>query len=365
MACVFPVILGGCGRDWESNYAVMSEDNIHILYDLESLDIPDEAAIYSAEWYAADAQLLKENLFVNAVDEEMSLAEGDAWYAYIKDDGRDITEALILYDPSRDARMKGGFTYALLDTGREYRKVAQFYPGHPGNISQVMRYDLTEDFRQDADLEFMSADNAVQYIESIFSAVGAPTVKPMAVYALDTGTLNAHETLWPETESRCSDWTKDEEAYLVQLAQVVDGIPLVDHIWVNDVRSEITETTVYAVLSQRGIEDMHIENAVQILNAGEQGKIISPGEAESLMLQYYSRGLAVSDIYVEEMNLRYVGVVGRDGLTLIPAWIFCIGRECHGTMGDNEAEYREYEHFVINAITGDRIESMSALDGRS
>ncbi|MCM1543250.1 MAG: hypothetical protein NC121_18610 [Blautia sp.] len=365
MACVFPLILGGCGRDWENNYEAVSEDNIHILYDLEALDNPGEAAIYSAEWYAADAQLLKENLFVNAVDEEMSLAEGNAWYAYIEDGGRDVTEALILYDPSHDAGMHGGFTYGLLGTGRDYRNVAYPYPGHPDNISQIKGYDIAGDFRQDADLGFLSADSAVQYIESVFSAVGAPTVKPMAVYALDADTLNAHEALRHETEPRDSGWTKEEEAYLVQLAQMVDNIPLADHMWVNDARSEVTETPVYAVLSQKGIEDMHIENAVQNLDVVEQGEVLSPEEAESLMLQYYTRGIAVSEIYVEEMNLRYVGVADRDGLTLIPAWIFCISRDGHGAMGDEEAKYREYEHFVIHAITGDRIEAMSAMDGRS
>ncbi|MCM1065568.1 MAG: hypothetical protein NC420_14085 [Eubacterium sp.] len=365
IVCVFSLILVGCGRDWESNYEAVSEDNVHILYDLEALDSPGEAAVYSAEWYAADAQLLQENLFVNAVDEEMSLAEGNAWYAYIEDGGKDVTEALILYDSSHDAGMKGGFTYGLSGTGRGYHNVAYPYPGHPSNISQIMGYNFTEDFRQDANLGFLSADSAVQYIESVFSAVGAPTVKPTAVYALDADTLNAHEALRHETKPRDSDWTKEEEAYLVQLAQVVDNIPLADHMWVNDVRSEVTETPVYVVLSQKGIESMHIENAVQVLDVVEQGEVLSPEEAESLMLQYYTRGIAVSDIYVEEMNLRYVGVVGRDGLTLIPAWIFCISRDHHGAMGDEEAKYREYEHFVIHAITGDRIEAMSALDGRS
>ena len=104
----------------------------------------------------------------------------------------------------------------------------------------------------------------------------------------------------------------EEEAYLIQFRQVVDGIPLADHSWASIRRADPTEMWAETIVSARGLIYAHMQNAVTIGQKLEKSQLISPQEAEDVCLS----------------ELRKEGFVWKGSqLELIPAWVFCIARE--------------------------------------
>lgn len=330
-------------------------DNIRILYDITAVAAPKEASFYLAEWYSPETELIKEKLLKGKVLSETLYAEG---MQYITEEE---SEYLTLYD--RSGMRNGGFSYILSGQNGvripDYQNVVNLNPGHPDLTEQRHGYRKSEDFALSGDFEFMSAEAAAGQVSGLLSELGVPAFSVKSVLALDRDTLNAHEKL-RVSQSEEKVWKKEDEAYLIWFSQVIDDIPLIDHAWTGQ-RIQATEVTMSALLSPKGLLKLNIENMVTPVREEKKESLLSPQEAERLMLEKYTPAAAAVKICAEKMELAYVGVTCEEGIKLIPAWVFCIGRELTD-YNDGERNYTglyEYEHFVVNAATGEEIITMN------
>ena len=365
------LLLSGCGivTDAAPNYVL---GKIHFLYDRDAVAEREEASVYSGTYYQAQLAPLQEHLLRNQASEPEGNAFGRAFYMEDPDSG--TLEHLIIYDIGSEAGVYGGFTYGLMPqqdraSGKQksYLDVAALWPGHPPTTGLLHDYDTTEDFSRQADLDFLTMDEAAEAFQALAADCGLPAVQRDEIYALDADTLQKHSDLYAECmrEQNALDaasvtWEKEDEAYLLQFVQVVDGIPLMDHIWCTDLDSRsagVLETTVYGVLSRDGLISLNIYGTVALNEEKERQALLSAQEAEALFLAKYDDSTRLSDLYAESLSLEYVIQLGGDGLLLVPAWVFCLSQE--GPVMDSAPEEsvatKDYDHYVINAATGEEI----------
>lgn len=305
----------------------------------------------------------------------------------MEDPDTGMLEHLILYDTGSEAGVYGGFTYGILPqqddaagSSKNYQDVANLWPGHPDNTKLLYNYNTTEDFSRQADLDFMTMDEAAEMFQALAADCGLPAVQRDEIYALDMDTLQKHSALYADTMQKLKDpdadatqeqddlaaasvtWEKEDEAYLLQFAQVVDGIPLMDHMWCTDLASRnagILETTVYGVLSGDGLISLDVSGVVSLKEELERRPLLSAQEAEELFLAKYDDGTRLSDLYAESLSLEYVIQLDGDGLLLVPAWVFCLSQDRldENLVSGESTSIKDYGHYVINAATGNEIKS--------
>lgn len=367
------LLLSGCGidKDAASNYV---SGKIHLLYNRDAVTERKDAPVYSGTYYQAQLAPLQEHLLRGQVSEPEQNAFGCAFYMEDPDSGR--SEHLIIYDIGSEAGVYGGFTYGISPrqdsasgNPKSYQDVAAPSPEHPITTTQIYGYDAIEDFSRQADLDFLTMDEAAETFQALAADCGLPAVQRKEIYALDMDTMQKHSDLAADTmqEQNGLDeapvtWEKEDEAYLLQFVQVVDGIPLMDHMWCTDLASRnagILETTVYGVLSGDGLISFYACGAVSLKEELERQPLLSAREAENLFLAKYDDGTRLSDLYADSLSLEYVIQLDGDGLLLVPAWVFCISQDklAEDLISGESASIKEYDHYVINAATGNEIKS--------
>lgn len=360
-------ILCGCGQEANADSEEIEDEYLHIMYDIDQIETREEASVYFADWYKPDEELLKEQLLENDVSGEELHALGKSIYT---GSVSEPWEVLLVYDGGEAfgeiSGVLGGFGYSLIykedKAVKNYQDVVTISAGHPDNVEQLLKYNSRADFAEFGELAFMDVQRAAEQAESVLQACGAPQIQIDTVYALDVDTLREHEqlrqTYIEETEEPVV-WEKEDEAYLMLLSQMIDGLPLINHLWDTNTRGpgEATETEITAILSENGILSIRMMGAVTVLEESELCELITPQEAEQLFLQEYGKAFLISDLYAEKLELEYVSLVSGDRLKLVPAWVFCVARE-HET--DDMVTVKAYEHFIVNAVTGERI--LSAVE---
>lgn len=360
----------GCGREATAVSAEPEDEYLHFLYDIKQIEAREEASVYIADWYRPDEELLKERLLENDIWGEELNAVGKSIYAGPIEEPWKSWEVLIVYDGGaafgEASGVLGGFHYALNYKGekemKNYQNVVITSAGHPENVEQLLKYNSRADFAAFGELAFLDVQTAVEQVESVLQECGAPQVQIDTVYTLDVDTLTEHEqrrqTCIEETKEPMA-WEKEDEAYLMLFSQAVDGLPLINHLWDTNTRGpgEATETEITAILSESGILNISMTGAVTVQEECEKCELITPQQAEQLFLEEYGRAFLISDLYVEKLELEYVSLVSGDKLKLVPAWVFCVAREQEI---DDMATVKAYEHFIVNAVTGERI--LSAVE---
>ncbi len=377
LAGVLAGMLAGCGREASGESSLAANEKIHILYDIEGLEIPEEASVYTGDWYRADEELVERALLqyevygteVHAIGK--SLFTGDAA-------GERPWEVLVFYDEGEafgtKSGVQGGFAYSLRildgEDTPDYQTLVSYWPGHPDLAEQRYPYNARKDFQQFGELDFMGTEEAVRYVEGILEECGVPPMGIGNLYALDVDTLNAHAAMRQKQglESE-GGYAKGEEAYLLQFVQTVEGIPIVDHRWYTAISSEDDSseyTQQYALVWEKGLLGLTLDGLVEVGEELERKALIGPERAEEALLERYAGEYLASDIYLEELELNYVLLARENRQKLVPAWVFCIARDVEHE--DNETggaiTVKEYEHFVVNAITGEEITSSEVLSGK-
>lgn len=354
------ISLQGCGR---RDVSVRNENqDIQFLYDIEEIPQMDEAFVYSAEPYRADEGMLCDIFLQDDVESEVLDAMGRMYYTE--------SEAMHFYLREQDAGMYGGFDYSLLPHAqnmgtKSYQDIVVDDTEHPDLVEQNIGDVARADFAKWTDLDFQSVDKTLSDIENIMNAALLPGMQVAEVYSLDAGTMNEHASIpSPSGEEKPQiAWTKEDEAYLIYYEQVVDGIPLMNHIWTEEVRSTATETPITITYSVEGIVSFHVGGMVDELQKLEKYPLLTPGEAETSMANAYQAVAQVSEIEVEEMGLKYVVLYQEEDekLILVPAYVFCIA--VNGTSEDFYTDemvpVKNYEHYVVNAINGERMVNAS------
>lgn len=356
------VSLSGCGGEGDAMPPITSDipNNVHILYNMDEIAPIEEAAIYYGTYIDSDASLLQGSLLRYPVVEEGVNAFGKYFYCTEKDD---VIEILQLYDGGAEAGIysgvNGGFSYSFWGNGQRgnYGQIVSMSTGHPDNIEQIYGYTTRADFKQGAELDFMGLEEASGLIEGIARDCHLPEMQLGTVYALDVETLRKHDEMRMENSSEAvdADWEKSDEAYLFFYEQAIDGIPLMNHIWDETIGRRLT-TYMMVQVSKDGIFNIEMRNWVNLTGEEEKQTLIAPQEAEAILLETYSRSLQISEIYFEDLRLNYVGLVNGEDWMLVPAWVFCISKdfETEDIAGES-VTVRQYEHYVVNAVTGEHI----------
>ena len=349
------LLLSGCGIDKDAapNFAA---GNIQIMYDRDAIAEKEEAAVYSAVYYQADSSSVQGRLLQYDIVGTELTAVGRSIHTEEAEHGAE--EYLIIYDGGEEmgvySGVYGGFSYLLLTPDRkDYSYAVSYYPGHPDNVAQIQGSTFMEDFATDRDLDFMTAEEAAEMLETVAAECGLPEMQVERIYSLDAETLQEHYRLAGLSEN----WEKSDEAYLIHLTQMIDGIPMMNHSWHEDGGSG--RIGACGVLSEDGILSVVVSDVVAITGEAEKQMLLSAEAAEEILRARYEEAVYLSDVCAEAMELRYVIQQDKNQLKLTPAWVICMSRDfIREQIGSGEpVTVKEYEHCVINAVTGELIES--------
>ncbi len=353
-------------------------EKLHVMYEIAEVKAVDEASSYQVEWIQAEKEKTEQALLHSEIVSETL----DAFGLRIETKSNGTEELLYLLDGGKsiglDSSESGGIIYyCLKKDGKEipmYSSQINVFPGHPGSTEQLIGDTSCADFSLDKELEFADRTQTADDMKKLLENIGGIDLEISRIYSLDRKTLQEHaeqrqERKAIEREAEESDYTEngteefteekmaEAEAYLIQLRQVVDGIPLADHCWTNETRPMATEMCAQAIVSEDCLEHAEIISAVTIKQEAAKSQLISPQEAESIYLEELKKTILVSDLYVENLELNYVVVQNGKQLEMIPAWIFCIAKEVKTDPVEPEGKdtVLMYDHMVINAETGERI----------
>lgn len=356
-------VMGCGGKEMPEQESAGAEidgsENIMISYDISQIEDLEAAYIYKADYYKPDEELLKAQLLHGEVTKEEPNAVGKTFQT---DDTGSGKEGLTIYSIGQSEEgMFGGFLYSCHKNGKEYQDIISIGADHPDRVEQIQQYNARKDYSCDSDLDFMSREEVQAYAADMIEKCQLPEMEIRMIYALDQDTMQKHREMAAETNTDIDTsvrWEKDDEAYLLQLNEVIDGIPVMDHYWEfsETARSyEPTEVPVEMIVSKDGIVNLNIVDAVEVQGQGEKCTLIGAEEAEELFLSVVKEIAQTTKLTAEESELKYLVLHEGDELVLRPAWVFCVFRD---TVDEDEmVPVKEYEHYVFDAVTGERLRS--------
>lgn len=139
------------------------------------------------------------------------------------------------------------------------------------------------------------------------------------------------------------------------LRQTIDNIPLTNINWQQGIieEREATETQIELFYSKDGLIRITARRIYEIIEGGEDKKLIGGANALNTVLAQYSNVILKNPTRIISMELNYVGTVSNNNYNLTPAWVICVAEQNE----DDEFNvlYDSYSYYVINAITGERI----------
>lgn len=334
-------------------------DNFSVDIDIEKVTSRDTAKIYKARFLEFDKDKLADRLISGEIVNTKILAEGH-WFEAFGSKGK---EYLVVFDGGKslgiDSGVEGGFIYSC--HSNEYDKLSyiiQDAPGPPNKQAQIDKYPLKSNYSSFEDLSFMTYEDALSEVKKILDSIDFPEFEVSESYSLDSDTMAKNYELYLKNVDGRKDeysFTKDNECYFFVLRQVIDGIPLANVYWHQGIRGpgEVTETKITLFYSKDGLIAMRASGIYEIIEEGEDEKLINSTKALDIVIDNYSNAVLKSPTRITSMELNYVGVISKNNYKLIPAWVFCIAEERE----DEEFKtlYDLYDYFVINAITGERI----------
>ncbi|WP_062107426.1 hypothetical protein [Bacillus niameyensis] len=344
-----------------------------IDFDLTEVQLLDSAKIYKASILEIDENLAVEKLLKGEIVDKKNYAEGP-WYE--ADKGKE-KEYLTVYDGGKslgmDSGVHGGINYSLVKEDAFFQNklstVVENSPGPPGNIAQQYGFNLKSDYGSMDNLSFKDYNDALAEIEELLATIGFPKITVAETYSLDLKTMLEHDVLYEKSKSYFGIeeeyiWSKDDEAYLFFFQQVIDGIPLSNKGLYEISGKEINSTPIDIWYSKDGISNITASNLLKVTNSGEEKQLISGAEALKPIIDSYSEILLENETRIFSMELNYVAILQKDdSYELIPAWIFGIAETSDwpdGSTGES-VTLDSYSYYVMNAITGEKIERASDL----
>ncbi len=341
-------------------------DNFSIGFDAADVKSVDSARIYKAVPLELDANEVAEKLLKRESVSTKVYAEGP----YFETGDETFKEHLYVFDGGKsfgiDSGVVGGLSYSVVINGERIRNkhgtVIRVAPGPPDDIiAQRWKYDLKSDYASFADLSFMSYKDALAAVEELlYDTLGFPELEVAEAYSMDLETMLKHYELYKAAGGKKEiTFSKDDECYVFFFRQVIDGIPVVNIHWKDATFGEtIPVTSVEVFYTKDGVRDIYAIDLLDIVEGGENKPLISAAKALQVVIDDYSEIILENETIVESMELCYVGVPVKNGYELVPAWVFRIVETVKFTnqADGNVYSYDSYSYYVVNAITGDRIE---------
>jgi len=347
-------------------------DNFSIGFNAADVKSVDSAKIYKAVPLELDANEVAEKLLKREIVSTKVYAEGP-WF---ETGDETFKEYLCVYDGGKsfgvDSGVVGGLVYSVVINGElidsKQGMLIAGDPGPPDSIAQEWGYNLKSDYASFADLSFMTYKDALAAVEELlYDTLGFPELEVAEAYSMDLETMLKHYELYVESRSDFGGekaeeitLTKDDECYVFFFRQVIDGIPLANVRWqkVTIGMKVAPAPSVKVYYTRDGVRGISAGGLYDIIEGGEDKPLISGAAALKKVIDDYSKVFLENQTRVIAMELCYVGVMAQDGYELIPAWIFCIAEatKVKDPVDGTENSYDSYSYYVVNAITGDRIE---------
>ncbi len=341
-------------------------DNFSIGFNAADVKSVDSAKIYKAVPLELDADEVAKKLLKREIVSTKVYAEGPQF----ETSDNELKEYLTVFDGGKsagvDSGVVGGLNYSVIINGEwldsKQGMVIAGDPGPPDSIAQKWGYNLKSDYASFADLSFMSYKDALAAVEELlYDTLGFPELEVAEAYSMDLETMLKHYELYKAAGGKKEiTFSKDDECYVFFFRQVIDGIPLANVRWqkITISRKIAPVPTVKVYYTRDGVRRISAGGLYDIIEDGEDKPLISAAAALKKVIDDYSEVFLENQTRVIAMELCYVGVMAQDGYELIPAWIFCIAEaiKVKDPVDGTENSYDLYTYYVVNAITGDRIE---------
>lgn len=354
LMCVF---LCSCGNYPVEGDLPAGQSELFFMYDVDEIEAPGEASVWSAQWAEWDNEILCDTLLHK---EPVTTDEDDPFGLRIHA-GNEDSDYEVLIIGERGKHLEGGMAYGIFyPSGFEgigdYQGVVSLDGWHPESTTQLYRYNDNADF-SDQELGIMSSDEALQVVQEILEDCGMSGMRNVVMLSLDADTLNMHEDMRKaEPQSAAGGkWTEKDEAYYMRYVQTVEDIPVMNHEWCTGYVD--SRTDVMALVNAEGLLELSVHFIVNPIERGDRAKLITPRQAQESLKEYYNQTIIDNPIWVESQCLYYISLRDKTDIKLIPAWVFCIAQEYdQGEYGGEPGVMlMDYSHYVIDAITGERL----------
>lgn len=346
-------------------------ENFTFDLSLDTVNTPRSARIYSGQEILFDVQTAKTHLLRREIVDTKNYAEGP-WFETGDDTFR---EHLCVYD---NAVSKGGLIYNVtVNSIHLPSKLSRVIVDEPGPKEAYGRTDSDlkkSDFQSGSDLDFRSFTEVTAALMQILQKTGFPDMEIAETYSLDLQTMETQYAIFKQELSRYISeedtatmqeetglvWSKDDECYLFILRQLIDQIPVMNQSWQgrgatsSPAGNPMPATRADAYWSKDGLIQLSAYNLYSLKESSEPQKLIPPDQAITVLLEDYSRSIITRPTWIKSVELCYVAEPGQDKalLTLIPAWIICVGEQITIIDGTEEMTDENYTFEVIHAIDG-------------
>lgn len=327
-------------------------DNLTLSFDPAKVVSKGTAAVYDVAPIRFSADKLIPALMIGDVSETVSYAEGMQYrsekggqrdYLTVYDDGESFgtqsgTDGGFNYNLERDGVMAASKLQSVISSNRVVSMSTLANPG----LSR-------EDYRMEGELAGVERSAALLDIVSRLSDAGAPELMVRSCYFMDLPTMKAHA----ELSGAEYGFSGADEGYYFNFAQVVDGIPIMDIEWEQNVNGSAYprgSTSGEVWYTARGIEYADFWNLVSLTGTRETVSLISPSEAVEALIQLLSDVISEYKYNAVTMELIYVKLPSGDGMVMRPAWIFDIVKTERLQDG---TEYQFYVSYVFDGATGE------------
>ena len=384
------VLLSGCKpmhtetdveQEWSSLLASLKEtapnkvddhivceitDKFHIDADII---LPDEMESYEAGKLTMYRHLFEESdreRMAELLAKECGWADPGMWKLETRE-SEDVLENGKYQTVSRDTA-DGNVNITIRDTvlsAENYDFYAQYWSwglGLYGDTIGTQDYNYMSWMLETEELDFATAEESDEKAKNLMEKIGVEAVCDSIVYSC------TQEEVQRAADAVIADYEasglldhgieplveKEDEAYVVQLQQGVEGIPLFPYELSSNVTKGVflTGPQSYAVYSARGLEAFRLQSVYDIASIGEKQAIISLAD---ILEQHYQKQEvnAVIKEKVVRVQLYYLAVcVNADTLEFegIPVW--CIMSDVSSSAGSGREERRTV---VYDAYTGEEL----------
>ncbi len=327
-------------------------DNLTLSFGPARVASRETATVYDVAPLRFSADDLIPALLIGGVTETVSYAEG----MQVRSESGEDRDYLTVYDGGESfgtqSGTDGGFNYNLERDGvMAGSKLDCVISGdRVASMSVLANPERSrEDYSTDGELAGTARSDAVNDIVERLSKAGAPEIAVRSCIFMDFPTMKAHA----ELSGAAYDFTEADEGYYFNFAQVVDGIPVMDIEWEQNVNGAAYGhggTSGEVWYTARGIEYARFSNLVRVIGSGETVALISPGEAVEALVRLLSDVISKAEYNAVTMELFYVKLPSGDGTVMRPAWIFELVKTEKIFDG---TDYQFYISYVFDAVTGE------------
>jgi hypothetical protein len=244
-----------------------------------------------------------------------------------------------------------------IDSGSVYYSDSSSYQGDYHDVlfgtGDTMRNNLGDIYTQN-ELSDFSRQSAINKVDEIVRALDISVASTPVVYALDCDTLMKE---WEDYEQKdgtqATPWTKEQEAYVVVYAPLIEGTPLLSHGYLNQETSiSLSGSCVYGIVARNGLATFYA-TGVFVPVSSNGAKLVSLESAIREVSARYSSLIFDSPIEIYKASAVLVPVFDAaqlDRVVLKPMWEFSgsqtVNIESEDGSGVGSSFIKKYSIFV-------------------